>query len=81
MGRLKSHVIIFLSRTQKSKFYDLPQLKSNRSTSFGYGDKTDLAKKNLATPSPMKYNILGAFDNKNKKDGISFGAGRDVIVI
>lgn len=52
-------------------------MKNNRSTSFGYGNKIDLAKVNVVTPSPMNYTIHGEFDSfKEKKVGITFGAGR-----
>jgi hypothetical protein len=45
----------------------------NRSTSFGYGNKIDLAKKNFVTPPPDRYNIQG--DIKNKF-GITMAHGR-----
>ena len=52
-------------------------MKNNRSTSFGYGNKIDLAKVNVVTPSPMNNTIHGEFDSfKEKKVGITFGAGR-----
>jgi hypothetical protein len=39
-----------------------------------------MAKTNLITPSPLNYTINGEFDSmKNKKCGITFGAGRDVL--
>ena len=41
-----------------SKFYDLPEVKNKRSTSFGYGNKIDIAKKNLMTPSPQNYTLI-----------------------
>ena len=47
--------------TNTSKFYDLPSLKANRSTSFGYGNKIDLSKKSLITPSPLQYELKRAF--------------------
>jgi hypothetical protein len=55
----------------------MPDIKNNRSTSFGYGNKIDLAKVNVVTPSPLNYTIHGEFDTyKDKKAGITFGAGR-----
>jgi hypothetical protein len=62
---------------EKSRFYDLPDVKNNRSTSFGYGNKIDLAKANVVTPSPLNYTIHREFDSfREKKLGITFGAGR-----
>lgn len=76
--RVLSHHLLY--RNTKSKFYDLPDIKNNRSTSFGYGNKVDMARTNFNTPSPLNYTINGEFDSmKNKKGGITFGAGRDVI--
>lgn len=39
------------------KFYEIPDTKTKRSASFGYGNKMDLAKQNFKTPSPIQYNI------------------------
>jgi len=61
-----------------STFYNLPTVKSTRATSFGYGDKIDISKKNVVTPSPLNYAIYGDFDRKNSNSGITIGAGRDV---
>jgi hypothetical protein len=32
-----------------------------RATSFGYGNKTDLAKRNFLAPPPDRYNLLSDF--------------------
>jgi hypothetical protein len=47
---------------EDSKFYDLPQLKSSRTTSFGYGNKTDISKQLLKTPAPGTYLLKSDFN-------------------
>ncbi|KAL4438449.1 hypothetical protein ABPG74_009488 [Tetrahymena malaccensis] len=60
-------------------FYDLPSTKDHRSTSFGYGKKSDLSGLS-ASPAPNKYNIAGEFENsKEKHRGYSLGLGRNNI--
>ena len=48
----------------------------NRSTSFGYGNKIDLAKKNFVTPPPDRYYVDG---NIKSKFGITMGHGRNEV--
>lgn len=36
-------------------FYEIPNTRTMRATSFGYGQKMDLGKKNFVTPSPDRY--------------------------
>ena len=44
-----------------SKFYDLPQLKNSRTTSFGYGNKIDISKQLVKTPAPGTYLLKSDF--------------------
>ena len=53
-------------------------MKANRATSLGYGQKVDLAKTNLITPSPNRYNAKTQFLN-DSKNGISMAQGRNDI--
>jgi len=46
-----------LSSQDNHKFYDLPKIGSNRSTSFGYGSKMDLSKNGRISPPPNTYSI------------------------
>lgn len=61
-----------LNRCNK-RFYEYKTSTINdRATSFGYGNKIDLANKE-DVPAPGKYEKLGEFLlNKNKKRGYSF---------
>ena len=63
-------------RSECDIYYDVPNFRSRRSTSFGYGNKIDLTIKSPA-PSPSRYTQPSAFDNPQKR-GFSFGFGRDV---
>ena len=65
----------------KPSFYDLPSINSNRSTSFGYGNKIDIGKRGTITPSPLNYTIHGDFDRTERKNGITMGLGREVSII
>lgn len=47
---------------------------TNRSTSFGYGKKTELGVDN-SVPEPGRYDSKSDFKN-NKKRGFSFGSGQ-----
>lgn len=49
-----------------------------RATSFGYGNKVDLAKKNFVSPPPDKYNLDTSF-KQNGNDGITMAHGRNVV--
>jgi len=62
-------------------FYDLPNTREKRATSFGYGSKTDIAKKAFNVPSPDKYLIPSEFKQDNTKNmkGSSFGLGREIM--
>ncbi len=46
-----------------------------RSTSFGYGNKLDLGKRNFVTPPPDRYIITNDFMEKGKY-GITIAPGR-----
>ena len=60
-------------------FYQLPNTRDTRSTSFGYGNTVDLSKQNLVTPAPGSYKTRGEFEKqKDENRGISFGLGREV---
>lgn len=52
---------MMLLRDETSKFYDIPDTKTSRSTSLGYGSKTDLAQSYFQKPSPAQYCIKGEF--------------------
>ena len=50
-------------------------MKMNRSTSFGYGDKIDIGKRNFVTPPPDRYQLESEFKSNNKV-GITMAQGR-----
>ena len=55
-------------------YYTLPNIKSQRATSLGFGKKTEFEDiRNY--PPPNKYEVKGEFENK-KKNGPSFGISR-----
>ena len=59
-------------------YYNLPNIRSKRTTSMGFGSKTrfeDLR----GIPSPDKYALKSEFDTKKKK-GPSFGVSREVAI-
>ena len=56
-------------------FYEIPTTKTMRATSFGYGQKLDLGKKNFVTPSPDRYELSSEF-KKNPKVGFTMAPGR-----
>ena len=64
---------MYLCRFSPNKFYNLPNSKSLRSTSFGYGTKTNFANKNVIDPG--NYNIPSGFA-KEKKNIPSFSISR-----
>jgi hypothetical protein len=47
--------ICLICRNNNSKFYDIPDTKTDRSTSLGYGNKMDLAKQYFIKPGPGQY--------------------------
>lgn len=57
-------------------FYDIPTTRVMRATSFGYGNKLDLGKKNFVTPSPDRYNFDSDF-KQNSKSGFTIAPGRN----
>jgi hypothetical protein len=57
-------------------FYDIPDTRSRRGTSFGIGSKMDFSKNGSCAPDPTNYNIRGSFERESLKKGITFGAGR-----
>ncbi len=42
-------------------FYDIPDTRSKRGTSFGIGSKMDFSKNGSCAPDPTNYNIRGLF--------------------
>ena len=59
------------------KFYNLPSMRMNRSTSMGYGTKYDFTK-DAKSKSPFFYDYKSDFDQKNPSGPrYSFGLGRD----
>lgn len=61
-------------------FYDLPPVKSKRSTTFGYGNKYDFTQGQSNNPPPNAYTVKGAIDGSTKK-GFSFGLSREQMLI
>lgn len=59
--------------------YELPSTRSMRSTTFGYGDKVDLGKRNFICPSPDRYKLNNSDFQSNSKNGISMGHGRSEV--
>ena len=57
-------------------FYNIPDTRSRRGTSFGYGSKMDFSNNGVVAPDPTNDNIRGSFENDIVKKGITFGAGR-----
>jgi len=59
-------------------FYDVPDTKSKRHTSFGYGNKMDMSKSMAVSPPPNTYSLKSNFEaEKAKARGFSFGLGRE----
>lgn len=57
----------------------LPPIKSEKTSSLGYGNKYDFSKMANKFPGPNAYEIAREFDsNSIEKKGISIGIGRDV---
>lgn len=70
------HVRLDLQRSQ-DKIYELPSTIAKRSTSFGFGKKSDFTNgsaKNL--PAPGQYDGIDRM-YKFKRTGLSFGIGRE----
>lgn len=61
-------------------YYTVPDIKSKRSTSFGFGNKLNLSLDNSVAPPPGTYAPERLFDKSPKNRGYSFGFGRDVVV-
>ena len=59
-------------------YYNLPDIRSKRTTSLGFGSKTKFEDLR-GVPSPDKYALKSEFDSKKKK-GPSFGISREVII-
>ena len=58
-------------------FYNLPSMKTNRSTSIGYGTKSDFTI-GAKLKCPVFYNYKSDFDQKNPRSPrYTFGVGRD----
>lgn len=59
----------------QGKFYEIPDTKSQRSASLGYGHKMDLGKQSFQMPPPGQYDLKSDFQT-DKKKGITISAGR-----
>lgn len=58
----------------------MPSTRETRTTSFGFGNKSDLATCRSNSPSPDNYKLKTQFDvNKLHKRGFSFGYGREEV--
>jgi hypothetical protein len=64
-------------KSQCDIYYNLPDRKSRRSTSFGFGNKIKLST-NSIVPPPGTYSPKSMFDSSAKSRGFSFGFGREV---
>ena len=61
------------------KFYNLPSVRTKRSTSIGYGTKYDFTR-DAKSKSPVFYDYKSDFDRKNPNGPqYSFGLGRDLM--
>ena len=62
------------------KFYEIPTTRSKRSTSFGYGMKSDISNTCvLQNPPPNAYKMQSDFDANDKLvKGFTFGISREV---
>ena len=45
----------------------MPLIREKRSTTFGFGEKSNLAKQNTVTPGPNIYNKSSEFDTEKMK--------------
>lgn len=64
------------SPASKTFVYELPDLKSNRSTTMGYGKKFDFVIKHINTKTPF-YDIPSEFNPKKPQSpAFSFGIAR-----
>lgn len=59
------------------KMYNLPDIKTTRTTSLGYGKKVDFSKMGPSSPAPNTYNRGSTFDSKQ---GFSFRLNREVTI-
>ncbi len=69
----------FASRGKTSSpdiFYNVPDTKTKKTCSFGFGNKLDLSKSSKVPTDPTNYNLKSDFEKDFKKNGITFGAGR-----
>jgi hypothetical protein len=62
-------------KSQCEIYHDVPDGKSRRCTSFGFGKKTSVSVDTFAPP-PGTYSPKGMFDKTVKAKGFSFGFGR-----
>jgi len=67
--------------TCNQAFYDLPPVRANRTTAFGYGTKYDFTKGQANTPAPNAYPLNSVFEDKKKKHGFSFGLSREQMLV
>lgn len=61
-------------------YYSVPDGKSKRSTSFGFGNKLNFSVDISGAPPPGTYAPERLFDKSPKSRGFSFGFGRDVLL-
>ena len=54
----------------------MPSTRALRATSFGYGNKLDLGKRNFVTPPPDRYSLNSDF-TKDGKHGVTIAPGRN----
>ena len=62
--------------SSNDNFYDIPSTRALRATSFGYGNKLDLGKRNFVTPPPDRYSLKSEFNNDGKH-GKTLAQGRN----
>eukprot|EP01016_Furgasonia_blochmanni_P051855 TRINITY_DN8212_c0_g4_i1.p1 TRINITY_DN8212_c0_g4~~TRINITY_DN8212_c0_g4_i1.p1 ORF type:complete len:273 (+),score=-0.24 TRINITY_DN8212_c0_g4_i1:85-903(+) len=61
-------------------FYDLPPVKTKRTTGFGYGYKSDFTKGIPLTPAPDRYVLPSEFSPERAKEkGRTIGTGREAL--
>jgi hypothetical protein len=64
----------------KSHSYKLPSSFNSRTTSLGYGKKSNFIRKN-GVPGPNNYRIRGSIENDVRSNkGLIFGVSREVTV-
>jgi hypothetical protein len=75
---ISNQFYIYSSSCSPDKFYNLPELRSRRSTSIGYSNKIDFTKNPSLVPAPNAYILHSTFE-KTKNKGITLAEGRDKV--